>query len=320
MPYIPVRGVNHYYEWIGTSAHSRTFKKPVMVFVHGWGGSARYWESTAQALSDTFDCLLYDLRGFGRSCLPADQPPRPNNQQATLQQSIDKTVAVETELLQAAESSEDLIYELESYADDLAALLEALGLERVYLNAHSMGASIAVFFLNLYPHLVERAILTCSGIFEYDEKAFGAFYRFGGYVVKFRPRWLSKIPFANRMFMARFLHRPLPDAISKAFLEDFLLADYQAALGTIFTSVSKKATEVMPQEFAKLTVPTLLIAGEHDIIIPASMGQQAANLSEKVEFCLISDTAHFPMMEDSETYLQRVRDFTQVKQPSPSSN
>ncbi|MBW4488162.1 MAG: alpha/beta hydrolase [Trichocoleus desertorum ATA4-8-CV12] len=315
MPYIPIRGVNHYYEWIGTSDRSVPSEKPVMVFVHGWGGSARYWESTAQALSDTFDCLLYDLRGFGRSCLRADQQPSSVGEQ-TQQQSVDRTVAAETELLQAAESTEDLIYELESYADDLATLLQKLGLERVYLNAHSMGASIAVFFLNLYPQFVERAILTCSGIFEYDEKAFSAFYRFGGYVVKFRPRWLAKIPFANRMFMARFLHRPLPHAISQAFLEDFLLADYKAALGTIFTSVSKKATEVMPQEFAKLTVPTLLVAGEHDIIIPASMGQQAANLSEKVEFCLIPDTAHFPMMEDSETYLQRVRAFTHVKQPS----
>lgn len=320
MPYIPVRGVNHYYEWIGTSDHSQTSEKPVMVFVHGWGGSSRYWESTAQALSDTFDCLLYDLRGFGRSCSPADQLPNSKDQGTSLQQSLEQTVTVETELLPAAESSEDLIYELESYADDLAALLGSLGLNRVYLNAHSMGASIAVFFLNLYPYLVERAVLTCSGIFEYDEKAFSAFYRFGGYVVKFRPRWLSKIPFANRMFMARFLHRSLPDAISKAFLEDFLLADYQAALGTIFTSVSKKATEVMPQEFAKLTVPTLLVAGEHDIIIPASMGQQAANLSEKVEFCLIPDTAHFPMMEDPGTYLQCVRDFIQLKQPSTASN
>nr|WP_290223044.1 alpha/beta hydrolase [Trichocoleus desertorum] len=316
MPYLPIRGVNHYYEWIGTSDRPAPSGKPVMVFVHGWSGSSRYWESTAQALSDTFDCLLYDLRGFGRSCLSAGQQPSLENQQTSLQQSVAQTVVTETELLQAAESNEDLIYELESYADDLATLLQKLGLERVYLNAHSMGASIAVFFLNLYPQFVERAILTCSGIFEYDEKAFSAFYRFGGYVVKFRPRWLAKIPFANRMFMARFLHRPLPHAISQAFLEDFLLADYKAALGTIFTSVSKKATEVMPQEFAKLTVPTLLVAGEHDIIIPASMGQQAANLSEKVEFCLIPDTAHFPMMEDAATYLQHVRAFAQVKQPS----
>ena len=61
MPTVDVRGVNHYYEWIRQSTDS---SKPVMVFVHGWGGSARYWHSTATALADKFDCLLYDLRGF----------------------------------------------------------------------------------------------------------------------------------------------------------------------------------------------------------------------------------------------------------------
>lgn len=316
MPYISVRGVEHYYEWIGSSEKSASSSKPVMVFIHGWGGSSRYWESTAQALSDTFDCLLYDLRGFGRSLLPqAGTTTKATNASSSVQASVSQTTAAEADHLQAiAEQDDDaeLIYELESYADDLEALLQALNLPRVYLNAHSMGASIATFFLNSYPHRVERAILTCSGIFEYDEKAFNAFYQFGGYVVKFRPRWLSRLPFVNRLFMARFLHRSLPDAISKAFLEDFLLADYEAALGTIFTSVSKKATEVMPQEFVKLTVPTLLVAGEHDIIIPASMGEQAANLSDKVEFCLIPETAHFPMLEDPETYLQKVREFVGV--------
>ena len=63
---------------------------------------------------------------------------------------------------------------------------------------------------------------TCSGIFEYDEKAFSAFHQFGGYVVKFRPQWLSKIPLADRMFMARFLHRSIPKAERQAFLEHLL--------------------------------------------------------------------------------------------------
>ncbi len=66
MPYINVRGVEHYYEWV--KKLSGSLVKPVMVFIHGWAGSARYWKSTANALLDKFDCLLYDLRGFGRSC------------------------------------------------------------------------------------------------------------------------------------------------------------------------------------------------------------------------------------------------------------
>ncbi|MBD2444613.1 alpha/beta hydrolase [Dolichospermum sp. FACHB-1091] len=274
MTYINVRGVDHYYEWIKKPSN---IIKPVMVFMHGWAGSGRYWQSTAEALLDNFDCLLYDMRGFGRSHV---QP--------------------------------DLSYELTEYAEDLAVLLNQLNLERVYINAHSMGASIATLFLNRYPQKVEKAILTCSGIFEYDEKAFAAFYKFGGLVVKFRPKWLGKIPLADRMFMARFLHSPIPKSERQAFLEDFINADYQAALGTIFTSVSKEQAEFMPQEFAKLTVPTLLVAGEYDIIIPAELGKKAAALNDQVELAIIPNTAHFPMLEDAETYLARVRDFLNI--------
>lgn len=280
MPTVDVRGVDHYYEWIRHSDNADNSAKPVMVFVHGWGGSARYWRSTAIAIADDFDCLLYDLRGFGRSPLPQNVP--------------------------------ELGYNMEDYAEDLAALLDALNLDRVYLNAHSMGASIATFFLNHYSERVHQAILTCNGIFEYDEKAFNAFHKFGGYVVKFRYNWFLKFPFADRMFMARFLHRPIHKSDRLAFLEDFLLADYEAAVGTIYTSVSKQAVETMPQEFAKLVVPTLMVSGEKDIIIPAEMGRQAAALNDKIKYIELSKTSHFPMLEDQTAYLKAIREFLRV--------
>ncbi len=303
MPYINVRGVEHYYEWVKKTSTSSSSKKPVMVFIHGWAGSARYWRSTAEALVEQFDCLLYDLRGFGRS---GGKP--------TIVQASEAVVDSQS-LQEQSEAIIELTYELEEYVEDLAALLDKLHLLHVYINAHSMGASIATLFFNRYPETVERGILTCSGIFEYDEKAFAAFHKFGGYVVKFRPKWLGKIPFVDQMFMARFLYSPIPSAERQAFLQDFLEADYDAALGTIFTSVSKAQSEVMPDEFAKLTVPTLLVAGEYDKIIPARMGHQAAALSDKVEFAMIPNTAHFPMLEDASTYMQLVREFLQIPVP-----
>jgi pimeloyl-ACP methyl ester carboxylesterase len=296
MSYIQVRGVEHYYEWIKQPSGSES--KPVMVFVHGWAGSARYWQSTAQALSNKFDCLLYDMRGFGRS----------QGKVSVLEKAGEAVLEAESSQAKA-EAQTELTYELEEYADDLAALLNSLKLSKVYINAHSMGASIGTLFMNRYPQRVEKAILTCSGVFEYDKKAFEAFYKFGGYVVKFRPKWLSKIPFVDRMFMARFLYRSIPAKERQAFLDDFLMADYDAAMGTIFTSVSKYQAEIMPGEFEKLAVPTLLVAGECDRIIPAKLGKRAAEFSNKVELVVMKDTAHFPMLEDADTYLKVVRKF-----------
>ena len=286
MSYVTIREVPHYYEWIASSEPIPS-DKPVMVFLHGWAGSARYWRSTAEALKPYFNCLLYDLRGFGRSKEPTS----------------DRTVSITPQT-----AWDD--YNLETYADDLDALLTELKLDSVYLNAHSTGASVAALFLNRYPERVMKAILTCNGIFEYDEKAFSQFHQFGGYAVKFRPQWLAKIPGIDWMFMARFLHQSIPKSERVAFLDDFLMADESAALGTMFTAVSKQASETMPEEFAQLKVPTLLVSGEFDQIIPAAMGKQAADLNEdQIEFVVIPKTGHFPMLEDPEGYLQCVNEF-----------
>ncbi len=279
---INIRGIDHYYQWIRQSNSSES--KPVMVFIHGWGGSSRYWYSTAQELSTHFDCLLYDLRGFGQSLLPS-----PN-----------------------LASDLNLSYALEEYAIDLAILLDSLKLDTVFINSHSMGASVATFFLNLYPKRVEKAILTCNGIFEYKKWAFKIFHIAGGYVVKFRYGWFLNVPFADKLFMTRFLHRPIARELSRAFLEDFLMASPEAARETIYTSVSKQAVEVMPQQFAKLSVPTLLISGEKDIIIPASMGRKASELNEIITYVEIPNTAHFPMLEDAPTYMATVNQFLEL--------
>ncbi|MEM1310099.1 MAG: alpha/beta hydrolase [Cyanobacteria bacterium P01_H01_bin.153] len=287
MAYASILGVDHYYEWITSSGAPPQGSKPVMVFIHGWGGSCRYWHSTAQALSQEFDCLLYDMRGFGRSRLASD------NREAVLARG----------------------YELDTFADDLLELLNILGLETVWLNSHSTGASVAVLFVNRYEDRVKQCVLTCNGIFEYDKKAFEAFYKFGGYVVGFRPSWLKQIPLAPRIFMSRFLSRPIPAAEKYAFLEDYLEADSDIALGTIYTAVSKRATEIMPAAFAQLAVPTLLVAGEKDQITPAKLGRAAAGLNpDTIQYAEIPNTGHFPMLEAPTVYLDTVQTF--LKTPS----
>lgn len=282
MPLIEVRGVEHYYEWLTESSDAAALgNKPILVFIHGWAGSTRYWKSTAQALVDRYDCLLYDLRGFGQSLLPRPLP----------------------------DAVQQLGYELEGYADDLASFLDQLGLDRVILNAHSTGASIAVLFAAQYADRLERAILTCHGIFDYNALAFKAFHQVGSYVVAFRPHWLERIPAVDRIFMSRFLRRPIPASDRKAFLADFLMADPEAALGTIYTAVSQKASIEMPQAYSKISAPTLLISGEYDQIIPVKLGQKAAVLNPQVKHVIIPNTGHFPMLEDRQTYLQQVREF-----------
>jgi proline iminopeptidase len=146
-------------------------------------------------------------------------------------------------------------------------------------------------------------------IFEYDARAFQSFYKFGSGVVKFRPHWLSQVPGMDWLVMQRFLHRSLPRRDRQEFLEDFLMAENKAALETMFDSVSERMAMTLPKVYSQLSTPTLMISGQYDRIIPVKLGQQAAALNPQIEFAVMPDVGHFPMLEDSEEFLQRVRSF-----------
>ncbi|BAW97305.1 hydrolase, alpha/beta fold family [[Synechococcus] sp. NIES-970] len=276
-----VRGVPHYYEWICQG--ERDPRKPVLVFVHGWGGSSHYWRSTAQSLRAHFNCLLYDLRGFGQSVLPMDY---------------------------------DGQYDLGEYVLDLAALLEKLDItEKIVLNAHSMGASIAALFTAQFPEQVERLILNCSGVFEYDARAFATFQKIGGQVVRLRFPWLRLVPGMDRLAIARFLSQPISQTDRGQFLDDFLKADHRAAAGTLVAAVNEEMVLRLPQAFQAITCPTLLIAGEKDQIIPATMAKKAIALNPRFQYVEIPQVGHFPMLENPALYQGKITSFLQDKFP-----
>lgn len=273
---VNIRGVNHYYEWIRQPSNNQ-FQKPVMVFIHGWGGSCFYWRNTAQSLVPDYDCLLYDLRGFGQS----------NDIQIR-----------------------DIGYQLEDYAEDLLILLDTFNLDKIYLNCHSMGASIASIFVNLFPEKVIKLILNCTGIFTYNYWAFSIFYLASSTIIKYRFNWFTKIPLADKIFMARFLYKSIDKEMTIKFLEDFLSADYESALQTIYSSVNEENVTKLAQQFIKISIPTLLITGEKDQIIPASMGKKAVNLNPRyISYVEIPKTGHFPMLEDNSSYLIAIQNF-----------
>jgi pimeloyl-ACP methyl ester carboxylesterase len=81
---------------------------PVVVFVHGLGGSANSWRAQTEAAAAAgYRALAPDARGAGRSSKP------------------------------------DAEYSVEGWAHDLVALLDALGIDRAALVGHSVGTMVA---------------------------------------------------------------------------------------------------------------------------------------------------------------------------------
>src|SRR6201987_2201838 len=82
-------------------------KAPALVFIHYWGGTGRTWDLVTRQLSEHHRCVAPDLRGWGESDRKADS------------------------------------YDLHVQADDVAAIIQSLGLSQYILVGQSMGGKIA---------------------------------------------------------------------------------------------------------------------------------------------------------------------------------
>jgi len=99
-----------------------------VVFICGISAELQAWRFQADELAKHFSVVRYDNRGAGRTSAP-DSP-----------------------------------YSIPQMADDLAALLESLGIESAHLVGWSMGGYIAQTFARLYPKRVRKLILLATAL------------------------------------------------------------------------------------------------------------------------------------------------------------
>lgn len=100
-----------------------------IVFLHGFGADQKVWRFVAPAFEATHRVVLFDHLGCGLSDMAAYGPRHDR---------------------------------LEAYADDVVALVEALGLQRVVLVGHSVGGVIAMMASVVRPALFSRLVLVSS--------------------------------------------------------------------------------------------------------------------------------------------------------------
>ena len=100
---------------------------PALVFLHGGGGWAEHWRLQFDRFAEITTTLMPDLRGHGRSEAP---PGR---------------------------------YSLETFADDVSALLDARRIDRPVLVGHSLGGAIALRYAFDYPDGISGIVIVDSG-------------------------------------------------------------------------------------------------------------------------------------------------------------
>ena len=98
--------------------------RPTLVFLHGFSSSLSIWAPFEKLFEDTYNILMYDQRGNGKSVRPKTYPE----------------------------------YSLRKHIQDLRALLDELHIESPIIIGFSFGSIIAMEFLRAHPGAAKRAI------------------------------------------------------------------------------------------------------------------------------------------------------------------
>ncbi len=276
---IDLLGVSHTYELTPP-----TPSQDVLVFIHGWLLSRRYWHGLTQELAIAHQCLTYDLRGFGESRLP---------------RVIEEVVPPAS-------------YSLASYAVDLIALLEKLNLQNVWLVGHSLGGSIALWGAHQAPERVKGVICVNAGGGIYLKEEFERFRAAGQQMVKLRPKWLLQVPFLELAFVRAGTARSLNHHWARQRLVDFVTAQSEAALGSLLESTTESEVHRLPQIVSQLKQPVYFITGSQDTIMEPQYVKHLASFHHSFGECgdnvfELADCGHLAMVEQPQAVIQTMQ-------------
>lgn len=297
MATIEILGVPHAYELTAPTSYPNT-----IVFIHGWLNSREYWQPVISRLSDEFQCLSYDLRGFGESQLKL----KTNYSQEQTYLSLNNRAKG------AGINPFDSLYTPGAYAQDLAVLLEQLNISSAWLIGHSLGGTIALWGAVEMPKRVKGVICINSGGGIYLKEAFEQFRSAGQRFLQVRPRWLSQVPLIDLLFTRASVARPLERNWARQRVIDFVVADPEAALGTLLDSTTEEEINRLPQLVSQVKQPVYFLAGAEDKVMEPKYVRHLASFHYSFQYCgenviEIPNCGHLAMLEQPEAVTNQVR-------------
>jgi len=304
---VEVLGVPHAFDLTAPT------KSPqVLVFIHGWLLSRAYWQPLIQKLSPHYQCLTYDLRGFGDSQPILDAASAKARVLATRLECASGACADSEASMVAADAAAPITrYAPADYARDLDALLTALDLSNVWLVGHSLGGSIALWAADQMGDRVQGVICINSGGGIYLKEEFERFRAAGEQLVRLRPRWLCHLPLLDVMMAWMNVARPLPRAWGRRRLIDWTTANPQAAIGALLDSTTEAEVHRLPQVVSRLRQPVYFLTGQQDAVMEPQYVQHLASFHPLFQdignnFVQIPDCGHLAMLEQTDSVTEQV--------------
>jgi 3-oxoadipate enol-lactonase len=243
-----------------------------LVLIMGYGGNSQWWYMDIPVFSNEYRVIAFDNRGTGRS----DKP--------------------------------DIPYTMEMMAGDVAGLLEAIGIDAAHVYGVSMGGMIAQEFALLYPEKVISLVLGCtlsggSNAIIPDADAMKVLFNMER-MQRLTPEEATKevLPF---LFTQEFCDKntKLIDALIAGMTE------YVTPLQTYVRQGEAIMNHDTYDRLPQLKIPTLIIAGNADRLVPVENSKLLASRIPNAELFILENMGHGFNIEAAEEAHKIVLDF-----------
>ena len=253
----------------GLQLHVREWGKadgPPILFIHGWSQNHLCWDKQYEsALRDEFRLVAYDLRGHGMS----EAPLGPGH-----------------------------YTDAKLWADDLAAIIGQLGLERPVLVGWSYGAFVICDYVRTYGQDRIAAVNFVEGAVKLGEAAFGTLIG-PGFLDHFVDLTADDLPTnirGMRAFLRACMAKPLAaDDFETALCWNMVVAPRIRA--------SLAARQIDGDDVLRtLMVPLLVTQGHADTVVLPAMAEHILAICPAAEASWYEGAGHLPHLQEPERF------------------
>lgn len=218
--------------------------KPI-IFLHGWVGSWRYWIPAMQAASTSYRAYAFDLWGFGET------------------------------------AKDPQLYALNKQTELLDAFMNAMGIGKVALIGHGLGAAVALQYAVQHPFVVDRVMVISA-----PTGSAGLLERAG-----------STVPadLANRLL------DPIP--ASDAARKESAKTDPEA----VRIPMEELEKIQLEADFPEMSTAALLVSGLRDPL--NGPGNGSGDLPSMFHQITLDESGHYPMLDHPNKFHRLMNDF-----------
>lgn len=287
MPEVPGLAVEHeFHDLPGGRFHvarAGDRSKPAIMLVHGFPQHWGCWQGVARELAADAHLVMPDLRGHGWSAVPSGRSA----------------------------------YAKGKLADDLAALLDAMDIERIAVVGHDWGGWTTQLLALRRPDLVSRLlVLSIAPVIQGPRPPLRSLLRMYYQVAFAAPGSalaISRDPGLIGRSMRQDVQRPeaFTSADARAYAEPYRDPARAKAAQSCYRSflLGDAAKTFSATKGERFAMPVRFVLSEHDAYVPPGFAAGAERLGEHVEAFTQGRTGHFLPDEDPGYTAGQIREF-----------